>query len=229
MTRAEDPLPPADWRDVGAYAPAPTDKVSVAGDRLTTSGPFCGLQQETVQTAGQVPVTGLLAYLSELEKGVGPSQEARRIQWEAALADAAAKNQSNLAAYNAQNAHAIEMFKSVMDAGKEALNALLLINGGAVVAILGFLGTAFSKDRFSPQLGLSLTYPLAYFGLGVLAGALAFGIRYVAQACFAGEWKKWGMAFNVLSILAGLGGYAAFGLGLAGAHGAFQQLFLGMN
>jgi len=176
-----------------------------------------------------VPVAGLLGYLGELEKGIGPSQEARRIQWEAALADAAAKNQSSLAEYNAKSVHAIEMFKSVLDAGKEALNALLLINGGAVVAILGFLGNAFSKEKFSPQLGLDLTYPLACFGAGVLAGAAAYGVRYFSQACFASEWGKAGTTLSVLAIVVGICGYVAFGLGLSGAHGAFQQLFLDMK
>lgn len=187
------------------------------------------LQQSDVQKSEQVPVSGLLAYLSELEKGVGPSLEARRIQWEGALADAAAKNQSSLAEYQAQNAYSIEMFRSVMEAGKDALNALLLINGGAVVAILGFLGTAFSKEKFSPQLGLGLTHPLAYFGMGVLAGAVAHSVRYFAQVGFAGNQDKCGMAMSVLAIVAGLGGYVAFALGLNGAYLAFEQLFVNMK
>lgn len=185
------------------------------------------LQQDNVQKNGQVPVNGLLAYLSELEKGVSPSQQARRIQWEEALANAAAKNQSTLAEYNARNAHSIEMLKSVIDAGKDALNALLVINGGAVVAILGFLSSAFSKDKFSPQLGLNLTHPLAYFGLGVLAGAAAYGVRYFAQAFFAEKWGKCGVAMSGLAVVIGFSGYVAFGLGLSGAYHSFQQLFLG--
>jgi hypothetical protein len=56
-------------------------------------------------------------------------------------------------------------------------NTLVLINGGAVVSLLGFMGATISKG-LSSSLGANLTHPLLYFGIGVLAGALAFGGRY---------------------------------------------------
>lgn len=39
--------------------------------------------------------------------------------------------------YAAENEHRIEMLKAVLEAGKSALHALLLIRGGAAVALLG--------------------------------------------------------------------------------------------
>ena len=36
--------------------------------------------------------------------------------------------------------HALETYKSMISLGTEALKALLLINGGAIVALLAFLG-----------------------------------------------------------------------------------------
>jgi len=66
---------------------------------------------------------------------VGQSIELRKLEY-----------QRMLAHYDAQTKHGIEMFKSVIESGREALNALVLVNGGAVVALLGFMGATLSKS-----------------------------------------------------------------------------------
>jgi len=133
-------------------------------------------------------------------------------------------SQHTLAQYDAQNKLNLESYKSVLDAGREALNALLLINGGAVVALLGFMGATISKG-LPAELGLRLTTPLACFGAGVLLGACSFGVRYLAQFCFAKEWKIAGTATNVGSIVLAASGYGAFAIGLYSAYGAFIMQF----
>jgi len=160
-----------------------------------------------------VPIAGLQDYLSGLEKAAATSTELRNH----AL-------QSSLAQYDARVRSDLEMFKSVLDAGIEALKAVMLINGGAAVALLGALSYVVSKGGLE-QLGLGVSISLAYFGGGVLSAALALGARYVTQAFFAVGHTKTGHGFNSLSILLTVVAYAAFGMGLFNAYHAFVNYF----
>jgi hypothetical protein len=107
---------------------------------------------------------------------------------------------------------------------KEALNAALLINGGAVIAFLGFLGSMLSKGG-SEALGLKLTIPLLSFGFGVLFGALGFGFRYCAQFFYARKRAKTGHTFNAISVLSATSALIAFGSGVYIAYAAFTNHF----
>jgi uncharacterized protein YdbL (DUF1318 family) len=168
-----------------------------------------------VKSQGQSTVTieALENYLVGLEKDASLSVEMRKLEY-----------QRTLAHYDAQAKSNLEMFKSVIDAGKEALNATLLINGGAVVAFLGFLGSMLSKGG-SEALGLKLTIPLLSFGFGVLSGALGFGFRYCAQFSYARQWVKTGHIINAISVLCATFAYAAFGYGVYVAYSAFTSHF----
>jgi hypothetical protein len=117
-----------------------------------------------------------------------------------------------LAEYDAQVRSHLEAFKATIESGREALNALLLINGGAVVALLGFVGAMASKTN-GMAVAASMRAPLLRFGTGVLLGALAFGMRYLAQAFYASDMNRWGHAFNALSISLAIAGYVVFGWG----------------
>lgn len=134
------------------------------------------------------------------------------------------KFQGELAHYNSVSLHSVEMFKSVIESGREALNSLVLVNGGGVIALLGFLGATVAKGLPSP-LGLALTLPLVLFGIGVLFGALGFGARYLSQACYAADWKRIGTGFLFTSVLLAVGGYVAFGVALFKAYQAFNDNF----
>jgi hypothetical protein len=160
-----------------------------------------------------VRVDALEKYLEELRASLGSSIELKKLE-----------HQSSLAYYDARTKHGIEMFKSVIESGREALNALVLINGGAVVALLGFMGAVIAKG-LSQTLGASLTYPLLQFGIGVLVGAVAFGARYFSQAFYSAEKNTYGTAFKVLAISLALAGYALFSCGVYGAFHAFTIQF----
>ena len=160
-----------------------------------------------------VAIDALEEFLEALRSGAGQSLELRKLEY-----------QRSLAHYDAQNKHAIEMFKSVIDSGREALNALVLINGGAVVALLGFMGATKSKGL--PQaLGTALTLPLVQFGFGVLMGALGFGARYFSQAFFSLKKRSAGNSFSGATIIFAIVGYALFGWGIYGAFRAFNTQF----
>ena len=76
------------------------------------------------QGQDNVPIAGLQEYLSGLEKAAATSTELRNHA-----------HQGLLAQYDARARLDLEMFKSVLDAGKEALKAAMFINGGAAVAL----------------------------------------------------------------------------------------------
>lgn len=167
------------------------------------------LQWLKEQGHSAINIDSFKEYLSALQKDSSLSIELQKLH-----------HQSSLAQYDAQIKSHLEMFKAVIDAGKEALTATLFINGGAAVACLGFLGAMLSKGN-SELLGLKFTAPLAAFGFGVLSGALGFGMRYCAQFFYARLSNKIGHVFNVGSIIHAICAYVLFGYGVYAAYMAF--------
>lgn len=166
-----------------------------------------------------VPVTGLRRFLVALEADAGKSTEYRRQVHEGTLANFTAKNQFNL-----------EMFKSVLDTGKSAIDALLLINGGAVVVLLGMLSNLAKEDR-GDELARYLALPLLQFGLGVLLAAATFALRYFSQAAYSESEEhddkhyKLGDRIKYAAIATGVSGYVLFGFGIANAYRAVTFAF----
>lgn len=177
------------------------------------------LDQVEAQDAQQVQVSSLRRYLDALEKDAGASQEFRKREHEGMLAHHAAKNQ-----------HSLEMFKAVLEAGKSALHALLIVNGGAVVALLGVMSNLVGKPNGS-VLANYLALPLLQFGIGVLLGAVGFAFRYLSQACYAAsndvksQQELWGSIFKFSAILTAFIGYVLFGFAMVNAYHAVKWSF----
>ncbi len=70
----------------------------------------------------------------------------------------------------------IHLHKETSAMGQAAMKAAMLINGGAVVAMLAFVGNVI-KSVGSTLLS-SLAWSMAFFCGGVLLAALAFGCAY---------------------------------------------------
>jgi len=178
------------------------------------------LDQVEGQGGQQVQIAALRAYLNALEKDADESQEYRRQEYEGMLAH-----------YTAKTQHSIEMLKAVLEAGKSALHALLIINGGAVVALLGVLSNIVGKAG-GPEFAIALALPLLLFGIGVLAGATGFAFRYFSQACYSesdddsDKYEKWGDRFRYSAIAAALAGYALFGTAIAYSYQAVLLAFM---
>jgi len=170
-----------------------------------------------IRSSGQstVDIEALQKYI---ETGLSPDQPDR------ALEHTKLEQQQFLAHLDVRTRHEIELFKSVIEAGREALNALILINGGAVVALLGFLGATISKG-LPAELGLHLTPSILSFGAGVLAGSLSLAVRYVTQFCYGHGRIKIGNALNLASISLAGSGYILFAYGIYTAYEAFVTQF----
>lgn len=74
--------------------------------------------------------------------------------------------------------HALETYKSMVSIGVESTKAMLLLNGGAVVALLAYIGQA---DRATEHLAARLTIPVLAFVAGILFAALSFLTGYQTQ------------------------------------------------
>ncbi|MBV4492222.1 hypothetical protein [Pseudomonas oryzicola] len=118
----------------------------------------------------------------------------------------------------------LEMLRATISTSHLAIKSALLINGGAAVAFLAFLGTAWSrfpsaavKELFAGSLG--------YFIGGVMLTGIGAGLAYICQAAFGGELGKYGdkiaEPLRWLATLLVLGSFVLFYLGCSAAIKAF--------
>lgn len=177
------------------------------------------LDQVEGQGATSIQVSALRSYLSALERDASMSKERR-----------AHEHAGYLAHYAAQNSVSIAMLEAVLEAGKTALQSLIVINGGAVIALLGVLSNLAGKPE-GGSFARYLALPLLQFGAGVLFGALGFAFRYFSQACYAEQGEinsphqRWGHRFRYCAILCAVLGFLCFGFGVGNAYNAVSWAF----
>lgn len=73
--------------------------------------------------------------------------------------------------------HALETYKSLIGFSTEALKALQLLNGGAIVALLAYLGQAKVETSVSHNIG----FPLICFIIGLSISMMTFFLAYYTQ------------------------------------------------
>lgn len=106
----------------------------------------------------------------------------------------------------------LEGFRSAIQAGQSALKSCVLINGGAAVALLAFVGHLVEQKE--PAISVrSLAIAMSVFVGGVFAGGLASGVTYLSQWFFADDRETTGFRLNIAAILAGLASLACFSWG----------------
>jgi hypothetical protein len=88
----------------------------------------------------------------------------------------------------ARRAHEVltefDMFinEAMIKSADAAVRTCLLINGGAAIAVLAFMGTVFSKDEKSHKIIANITAGgLTDFAYGVIAAVVAMGLIYVVH------------------------------------------------
>jgi hypothetical protein len=165
-----------------------------------------------VQTSGQqvVAIPALLDFLRAVEQEAPLDSEIRKLEHE-----------SNLAYYRAQREHAIEMLRGVVESAKIALTTSILVNGGATVALLAFLGNLLVKSAGPVPMQAPLVVAIMFFSGGVLVAAMATGSTYVTNYCYMQDWKRSGIGFHVFTVALVIGAYVAFTGGLVAAYHAF--------
>ena len=162
-----------------------------------------------------IPVAGLEGYLANVESIIKNQSQADQ---EIIKRDEAWKKyQSDLKVWeiqtNVKSTFDTEMFKSVIEAGLNALKSAIIINGGAAVALLAFLGSLITKESSNSACIYPISaigYALLIFIFGVGFAGLASGFRYLAQFCYGSAWRKTGHGFNLVSVILGALSFAAF-------------------
>ncbi len=170
-----------------------------------------------------IATDALIAYIKETAEGADGPAAAYSVNMEHYKANL----QGNLEAYKLAQAHKLEMFRATNTAGQNALRTSFLMNGGASVAILTFIGHLATNT--SGKVPIPLLAPsLAIFVFGVLLVAFASGATYLAQLFYA-QWsyagKKWakttGFVLNIMAIGFGLVSYGFFAWGACKAYSVF--------
>lgn len=97
------------------------------------------------------------------------------------------ENQANLTIW-------AEQFKAAVSAGENALRSVILINGGATVALLAFISNVWNESIKNKSMNFNvLLISMAIFTFGTLFGGLAMSWHYLEHnAKVESERKKWG-------------------------------------
>jgi len=169
-----------------------------------------------------ISVSALLNYIDALEKDSDQIEEIDSKKHETDLTIFRAEHERNIAHYNAQQLHAVEMFKSVISYGAAALKSAILINGGGAAALLAFIGNIWTKGIAQAAVG-PLTSSISYFSFGVLVAAIGTAGSYFTQYYYNEGYARVGIAFHVLTGVLVVGSYVLFGLGAAGAYETFVE------
>lgn len=163
-----------------------------------------------VEVKGQafVHIQALKQFLDAIEKSAIVTIEAQKLQ-----------HQSNLEWYKAQHQSQLEMFKSTMESAHSALKASLIVNGGAAISLLAFVGNIWSKTQ-TASVAHALAATIACFSSGVMLGGLASFVTYFTQFFYSQKHKRTGITFHIMAIVLVVLSYVAFALGIYGAYGA---------
>ena len=164
----------------------------------------------------QIHVDNLINYLDEAEKDLNSTESFDVECYRAKL-------QKWIEDHKIAHSHSIEMFRSVIQAGQNALHAAFLMNGGSSVAILAFIGHLASS---SPEKVSLFADCLAIFVVGVLIAGLASGITYLSQWFYFRTkkiFRKTGFVLNIVAMLLGLSSYLTFGYGIRVAYKTFSN------
>jgi hypothetical protein len=116
-----------------------------------------------------------------------------------------------------------ENLRGTIDLGRAALSTVTLINGGAAVAVLAFIGSIWGKTG-STALLHQMADAASAFTVGVFLGGIATATAYLAQGY---AWKQrdtetmWTGLFTFLLVIMA---YIAFAYGIAQAICAIKVI-----
>jgi hypothetical protein len=148
-------------------------------------------------------------------------------------------------AHDLNDAHATQINEATIQAGQLTLRMSMLVNGGAAVAVLAFLGSLASKDRFDITQLNQIASPIIWFAIGVAASVSGLALAYLTNYChvtYANSldkawehpylipsrsskfWDHAGSVFHVLALLAAIASIALFIYGMVEVRDALLSL-----
>ncbi len=104
----------------------------------------------------------------------------------------------------------------------QVVQALLLLNGAAALAMLTFIGN-FSKDANLRSVLLGLSNPLAFFADGAALAVLTAIFAYLSQVSWADGSSLWGATLRLFAMVLALGSLLMFVGGISEASAVFAS------
>ncbi len=174
------------------------------------------------QKQEMISVDAMANYLDALKNDIEGAEEVDQKKFESDIELFRAEHERNLAHYEAQQLHSVEMFRSVISYGQAVLKSTMLINGGAAVALLAFIGNIWTKG-ISPESVGSLTSAIAFFAFGVLVAVFGTVGSYFTQYCYHESFQRAAIVFHTLTVIIVLGSFILFGFGVVDSYQAFVE------
>ncbi len=115
-----------------------------------------------------------------------------------------------------------KMFDAIHPYAGGALKSILLVNGGASIALLAFIGNIVTSNPKSLLIS-TLSLPLAYYTSGVLAAAAASAGAYITQYSYFHFGQKWGQFWHWTSAIVLIASYILFAIGSYLAYDTFRN------
>lgn len=179
---------------------------------------IAGLKQQGVAA---VYVDNLINYLEAVESS--PEQNPGPAELERYKAELEQHIEGMKHTYAAN----LESFRAVITAGQNAIRSMILINGGASVAILAFLGHLASTNTGAIPAFAGCLVP---FAAGTLLGGLVSGGTYLAQWLYSAQRPQFHRAGHVVNwavIVFGFLAFVSFGSGVWWTYNAFTSMPFG--
>lgn len=140
-----------------------------------------------------------------------------------ASAQAEAQRQCNLEVYKANREEGRVLQRAAADYALLTLRTLILLNGGASIGVLTYLGNVWSKGAPGALVSAHSAAPgLIFFILGLVYGTLSSGLSYVSQILFveldrtgggSSRAAKWGNRVRYAAVLSAFFSLLAFIVG----------------
>ena len=111
---------------------------------------------------------------------VSPQQQLDLQKWAEELRrrDAERAHDREAEFFTAQN-------KATIDTGQLALRTSILVNGGAAIAMLAFIGHLVGEDKIKSEQIRDITSSLIWFAIGVACALVALGCTYFSSYSIA--------------------------------------------
>ncbi|MGE0109621.1 MAG: hypothetical protein AB7S81_07675 [Bdellovibrionales bacterium] len=125
----------------------------------------------------------------------------------------------------------VELLKAEIEAGGSALKTAILINGGATIALLAFIGNLITRTNTESHTSLFSAFitPLILFVAGVGFASAAMAIRYITQFFYTScdvrgaKTERHAKKAHIITIILGVLSLIAF---IAGGTSSYQNLNL---
>ena len=153
-----------------------------------------------------------------------------QIKWQHGL-----RREDALRTHDSHEKFSTQVNDAAMQSGQFALRMAMLINGGAAISVLTFLGALAGKDKTSMAAISSVAASLVWFAAGVALSVVAMAAAYFTNYCTVStarsqvltwehpytqdgpktkRWRRMTLAFHVVAVIVGFASVVMFAVGM---------------